>query len=245
MSVQLSIVRSQVRSYLDEATAADWNDTELDRMINQRYQRVISMVMTTYEDYYITTQTFNTVANQEEYTGDEGLPDDVFKIRRIEVNYDVTNTNSAPTRIFPLTNMDEVQRDLGLINGGNGLGSNVNGYYYSQGFAENFRLGIVPIPTKDGTDAGKIWYVQQQLDLIEDTDKINIPYPERYWHMIAEGATGDALRFGVQQSDEADKYDAKFDRGLILMQEELEDKNAEDYKSVIDVKGDLLDFSAI
>lgn len=245
MSVTLSTIRTQVRSYLDESTPADWTNTELDKLINQRYHRVISFVMTTYEDYYVTTDTFNITAAQEEYGISDGLPSDIFKLRRVEVTYNSTDANAAPTHVLPLVSMDAVNRDLGFRNAGLGLTVYTNSYYYTRGFGSAFKIGIIPIPNISGTNAGQIWYVQQQSDLSSDSDTINIPYPERYWHSIAEGAVADAFRFGVQESIEADKWDAKFDASVALMQQELEDKNADDYKAIIDVQGEILDFTSI
>ena len=61
--------------------------------------------------------------------------------------------------------------------------------------------------------------------------------------LVCYGATADALRFGQQDSPEADKFDAKFVAGILLMQEELEDKVAEEAKTVQDISGEFLDFT--
>lgn len=238
----LAVARSLTRSYLDEATASDWTNDELDKLLNQRYLRVATMVMTTYEDYYITTATFNVTANKQEYTSSDGIPTDIFKIRRVELNYDPDNTNSSPTRCVPLANVDAVRRDLGYQNAGIGLKTFSNAWYYRFGHSSNIALGFIPIPNKTGANAGKIWYVQQIPPLTQDAQTFNIPYVERYWNLIVEGAVGDGLRFGQQDSSEADRWDAKFDRGLILLQEELEDPQAEETKMVMDVSGEYLDF---
>lgn len=240
MAVSLSTIRTQVRGYLDETSASDWTNSELDVLINQRYHRVYSAVITVFEDYNITTSLINTVANQQEYSTSDSdpLPSDIFKIRRVEINYDTTNANSVYQRATPITNVDAIRVRLGESN----LGTNIfrnPAYYYLGG-----KLGFLPIPTQAGTDAIKLWYVKTATDLSSDSSTIDIPYPERYWNIITEGAVSDALRFGQQDSPEADKFDKKFIAGILLMQEELEDRIAEETKSVTDVSGENLDFSS-
>src|SRR3990167_6151195 len=88
---------TQIRSFLDETSAADWTDAELVLLINTAYHRVVTAVMTVYENYYLTTDQFNTTADQEEYDSDDGIATDIFKLRRVEVNYNVSDSNSAPT----------------------------------------------------------------------------------------------------------------------------------------------------
>lgn len=231
MAVTLSTIRTQVRSYLDEPTAADWTDVELNRLINQRYHRLFSAITTVFEDYRITFATADLVANQQEYT----LPADFFKIRRIEINYDISNSDSQNQKATPVSGVDGIRTQLGDTNGSTILRNPV---YYILGDT----IGFLPIPTKSGEEAIQMWYVPVLPDLTSDSSTVDIPYPERYYHVIAEGAAGDAYRFGEQNSSEADKYDSKFVAGVILMQEELEDRVADDSKFVIDVSGDPMDF---
>lgn len=238
----LTNVRTYVRSLLDETTAADWTNAELNRLINNRYHRVITAVINVYEDYYLTTDTFDSVEDQEEYGSSDGAPTDVFKVRRVELNYDVSSSSGAPTRCLPISTIDAVRRDLSYTNTGIGLQVYSNAHYYIYGYGSNFKIGFIPKPDKDGTNAIKIWYIKEVSDLSSDSDQLDIPYADRYWNLIAEGATGDALRFGQQDNDSADKFDIKFEQGLGIMQQELEDRVAEESKSVIDVTGEILDF---
>ena len=232
---------TQVRSFLDETSASDWTNVELNLLVNTAYHRVVTAVMTVYENYYLTTDYFNTTADREDYTSTDGIATDIFKIRRVEVNYDVSNANSAPTRCLPI-DMDEVRRDLGLVNANLGVASSSAAGYYTYGFESNFTIGIVPIPTKTGTNAGRIWYIPLTADLSADGTNLNIPFADRYWMVVCYGATADALRFGQQDSPEADKFDAKFVAGILLMQEELEDKVAEESKMVQDISGEFMNF---
>lgn len=243
MAKTLANVRTHVRSILDDSSQTDWTNTEIDRLINVRYHRLITGVMTVFEDYYLTTDLFNTTANQEEYGSADGVATDIFKIRRVEVNYDISSSTNAPTRMLPMSvGIDAVRRDLGFQNAGIGLHVMSGGQYYTYGFGSNFTIGLIPIPDKTGTGAGKIWYIPNIADLSSDSDNINIPYADRYYILIAEGAAGDLLRFGQQEMESADKFDIKFEAGVAKMMEELEDKIAEETKSVMDVTGEYTDF---
>lgn len=232
MSKTLANIRTLVRGYLDETSPSDWTDAELNVLINQRYHRVHTAVIDVFEDYKITTSFDNLIANQQEYT----LPTDLFKVKRVEVNYDISNSNSTFQKAAPLTALDSVRTRLAETN----IGSNIirNPVYYVTGTS----IGFLPIPTSSGTSAIKYWYIPVLSDLSADASTIDIPYPDRYYHLIAEGATADALRFGEQSTIEADKFDQKFVAGVLLMQEELEDRVADDSKFVIDVSGDPLEF---
>ena len=245
MAKVLSEVRSLVRSFLDETTAADWSNAELNSLINTKYHEVRTMVVTTFEDYYMTTDLFDTIANRQEYTSAHGVPTDVFKIRRVELNYDTGATSGAPTRMLPIHNFDAVRRDLALTNSGIGLKTNGNSLYYSYGFRSNFTIGFIPIPTNSDTDAVKIWYIQEATDLSSDSSDVNIPYADKNYIHIVYGATADALRFGGQATSEAERFESLYKAGLDKMQEELEERDAQDTKTVLDFSGDSLDFSSV
>jgi len=232
MAVTKLQIRTNVRSFLDEVSEADWTDTELDYFINQAYHEVASSVMETFEDYYMSEPTFSdSVEDQQEYV----LPTDFHKIRRVEINYDTTNDDSNYQRALP-SNIDEVRGRL--ENTDFLIGNSRNPVYYLVGD----RIGFLPILNENGTDAIKILYIKEIADMDEDTDEIDIPYPERYYKLIVLRATADALRKGQQESTEADKLDSKFDRGLEKMKRELEDRISEEGKTVIDISDDILEF---
>jgi hypothetical protein len=242
MAKTLIQARTAVRSFLDETTQSDWNDSELNTYINSRYHEIFTKVIGVFEDYYLTTTTFATIANQQEYGSTDGAPTSVYKIRRVELNYDVSNTGGSPTRCLPIPNFDSIRRDLGQVNSSTGIGASNSAGYYSYGFGSNFKIGFVPIPDKDGSSAIKLWYIQQVSDLTADSSVFNIPYVDRYWLLIAKGATADALRQGQQDRKEVDNLESYFNAGLEKMEEELSGRIAEESKGVMDVSGEYLDF---
>src|SRR3990167_5976675 len=102
MAKSLLNIRTQVRSFLDEVTAADWTNAELNVLINAAYHKVYSGVVDVFEDYApISKANTTTVASQQEYS----LPSDFLKMRRVEINYS-TASGSVASRAVPI-NMDD------------------------------------------------------------------------------------------------------------------------------------------
>jgi hypothetical protein len=231
MSKTLLVLRNDVRHYLDENTEADWLDSDLTRIINKHYQRVATAAMETFENYYITESTTDTDEDVQEYE----LPSDFWKMRRVEINYNIADADSTFSRALPI-DLDQVRGNLENTN----TGVNVlrNPTYYLQGNIIGFR----PIPDAIGDEAIKIWYVKQVPDMTLDTDTIDIPYPDRYYGIITKAAAAEALRKGQQEPVEAKRLEDEAQADIDRMKRELEDRVAEESKMVIDVSGESLDF---
>lgn len=243
MAKTLANLRSQTRMYLDEATTDDWTTAETDVEINAGYHEVATSAMDAYEEYYVKTANFDSVANQQEYDTTDGIPSDIYKIRRLEINYDVDNSNSIARRARPVR-MDSVLRDLG--NSALGITVYRNPAYFIYGSstgASGLKIGLIPEPTKAGTNAFKIWYVPFIADMASSTDNPNIPYPDRYAKLISLYAASQLLRKGQQEEAVAAQYLDDFEKGLMKMKRELEGRIDDDSKSVIDVKGEDVDFT--
>jgi len=227
----LTQLRLDTRMLLDESTAADFTAAQVDSAINYAYQGLITAVMTTYEDFYLTTDTIDSVADQQEYGESESLATDIFKIRRVQINYDSSSSN--PRRAKQMIFDELADRDLGSTN----IGSTSFPRYYVYGFGSNIKIGFLPIPPTAISDAIKVWYVQIQDDLSAAGDEINIPYQDRYGHLIGYGAAADLLSKGQQEESASTKYRTIYEMGLDKMQRELEDRKADGSKGVIDVIG--------
>ena len=231
MAKTLENIRDQVRSFLDEPIAADWTDAELNTLINQKYHEVYSSVINVYEEYATLKEaTTSVVADQQEYN----LPSDFLKMRRVEVYYD-DDSDATPKRALPIP-LDQVRRDLANEN----IGVKIiqNPLYYLRGDC----IGLLPIPDETRSAGFRIWYYATVSDLSDNDSTIDLPYSDRDWMLIAYGATADALRFGQQEVGEADRFDEKYERGIKLMQESLEDRISEEYKGIVDVRNESLDF---
>lgn len=232
MAKTLLTIRNDVRHYLDESTQADWLDADLNRIINKNYHRVVTSVIDVFEDYYLTEATADIVADQQEYA----LPSDFYKMRRVEINYDIDSSNSSFSRCLPM-NIDQVRYNLGNANIGVKILRNPS--YYIQGDL----IGFIPIPTTAGDEAIKIWYIKQKTDLVEDTDTIDIPYPDRYFGIISKATAAESLRKGQQETVEGERLEMEAQNDLERMKRELEDRVAEEAKRTIDTSGMNLDFS--
>ncbi len=240
MAKTVSQIRLAVRDQLDEPTVSNWTDTRLNVVINQRYQKVYTAQTLVERDYNISVSpVINAVINQQEYQTSDGLPTDIFKIRRVEINYNSSDSvNSANQRAYPLYTIEQV-RDR-LNNTSIGIASQTYthpNYYYIGG-----KLGFIPIPDRAATF--QIWYYPILPDLVNDSDTVNIFYPDRYYWPIVLGAAADALRFGQVESTDADKLDAKAEAETAKMQEEMNDRLADEYVGVTDVTAGPLDFGS-
>src|SRR3990167_7059362 len=225
-------ILSNIRTILDEATATRWTNAEVQLETNNGYQEVVTAVMETFEDYYLTQATTSLVADQQEYQ----LPSDFFKVRRVEVNYDASNSDSIPQRALPV-NMDEVRRDLGNQTIGVSF-IRKPGYYLSHD-----NIGIIHVPPEASTNGLKIWYIRYVTNESSfGATKPDIPYPDRYAKLIVLYGAGQLLRKGQIEETSAARYLAEFEIGLEKMKRQLEDRTAEESKQVIDISGESVAF---
>lgn len=233
MSKTLTVLRQQTRTYLDEATTADWTDVEVDREINVAYMKVYTAVVGVFEDYYSTKATASTVADQQEYS----LPTDFYKARRVEINYTTSIADSVARRAIPVS-LDAVLRDLG--DSSSGVTVLRTPCYYIRGSL----IGFLPVPTETGSAAITLWYVKQISELSSASDTIDIPFPDRYYDAIALQAAATLLRKGQQEEVVAARYlqEAKDLRDQMMA--ELEDRTADHTKQVEDLIGDDIDFTS-
>lgn len=232
MSKTLAQLRAHTRTYLDEITQDDWTDTEVDREVNIAYFKVYTAVVNVFEDYYSTKTTLATVANQQEYA----LPTDLYKIRRVEINYQPSINGSIAKRAIPVS-MDSVLRDLG--NSALGISVYRNPAYYRRGDY----FGFIPVPTESGADMITLWYIGTISELSSDSDTIHIPFADRYYDTIALEAAGTLLRKGQQEEAAAKMYLQDAETRRQQMQVELKDSISDDNMGIVDTVGDDIDFS--
>lgn len=232
MAKSLANLQAQTRTYLDESSQADWTDTEVTREINAKYMEVYTAVISVYEEYYSDRSTADSVADQQEYA----LPSDVYKLRRVEIKYNPSNSNDLFRRAKPIS-IDSVNRDLG--NSSLGITVYRNPAYYVRGNI----IGFIPVPTESGDENIVLWYIKQVPELSATTDTIDIPFPDRYGQLISLGAAAVLLRKGQQEEVVASKYFSDFEDGIEKMKLELEDRVADDVKMIVDTQGLQMDMS--
>ncbi len=231
MAKTFANIKAQARTYLDESSQADWKDDEVEREVNNGYQEVVTAVLEVYEDYYLSNTTIDLVENQQEYGTSDSVPSDIFKFRRVEVNYQaVSSTNSIFYKALALT-IDDVRTRLNDAT--SGVYSETAPMYYTYGFDSNTKVGLLPVPPRDEASGVKIWYIPYVADLTGDTDTFNIPYADRYAALIGKYAAAVLLRKGQQEEGAASRLMQEFIADLARMKQQLEDHVADDGKHII------------
>lgn len=235
----LQNLNDRTRMFLDEAVAADWTDPQVTVENNLAYHQVITAVISVWEEFYVTTSTFTTVSNQQEYTSANGVPTNIFKIRRLELNYSPSNAGSVGQLCLPI-NIDSVRQNL--TNSATSVSVLNNAAYYLLGSETSPIIGFLPFPAHGGANAAKIWYIPIQSDLVNTSDTVLIPYADRYYHIISLIAAAQLLRKGQQEEAASAKYLQDADIGLERMKNELIDRKASDSKYIVDVLSEVTSF---
>lgn len=241
MAKQLQDLKPEVRSYLDEAVAADWTDAEVLRSINRAYHDVIGFVIEDYEQYYETTTPFQyaLVANTQEYTIDSSL----IKTTRVEINYNPTTTGSTASRALAIR-MEEIGRNLGNTNS---VGSTFSTGYYLHGPIGAQKIGFIPVPLVSDTTGHSIsvWGIALPNDLADDADNVNIPHADRFAYLVSLKAAAQMLRKGQQEEAAASRYMAEYRQGIIDMMTALSSRQADGINGITDSLLEDLDFEAL
>lgn len=210
MAKQLQDIQTEARIYLDEATAADWLDSEVTIAINRSYHETASFVMEVYESFYETTSPFTYAlqANVQEYLIDSSL----IKVTRVEINYNPTVSGSTASRALAIK-MDEMRRNLGNTNS---VGSSFSTGYYVHGSIGSQYIGFVPVPLSSDTTGKSIsvWGIALPTDLVKSTDNVNIPYADRFAYLVSLRAAAQLLRKSQQEEAAAARYMQEYRQGV-------------------------------
>lgn len=175
-------------------------------------------VVTTYEDYYKTLVTTSLIEDQQEYA----TPDDMYKLKRLEAKYDADDDYVKVRRYsfdqnrlgYDTTTYSATNRPLADLSG-------------------NF-IRLLPIPSETVADGLRLIYIAIATTLVDDTDRIDIPFEDRYAQHIVYGACSMLLSKGQQEEDVATKYETQFQVGLEKMKTELEDRFCDGAKMIED-----------
>lgn len=241
MAKQLQDLETETRTYLDEATQADWLDTEVDTAINRAYHDTCSFVMETYEQFYeVTTPfTYAVQANVQEYLIDPSL----IKVTRVEINYNPTVSGSQSSRALAVK-MDEILRNL--ANTDSPPNSFASGYYLHGPLGSQY-IGFVPVPISSDTTGKSIsvWGIALPTDLVNDTDNVNIPYADRFSYLVSLKAAAQLLRKGQQEEAAASNYINEYRAGCIDLMTFLKDRQADNGWYIEDTTMDDIDFEVL
>lgn len=242
MAKLLSDLQAVTRQYLDEASALNWTNTDVNYDINFSYHWLIGKVINVYEKFYETTSAFNyaIVANQQEYAIDSSL----IKVTRVEIDYNNGGSETKAARAVPV-NSDEIRGNLGNQNN---AGSFFAAGYYLHGNIGSQNIGFIPIPSTGDSGANKsiwVWGIQMPGDLVNTTDNVNIPYADNFSQIICKRAAGQLLRKGQQEEAAGARYIAEATIEATEMQEFLKDRIGDDGTYIIDSAIEQIDFSTL
>lgn len=226
MSKTRAQLRTHARMFLDEVSEADWSDSQINTELNYAYMEVYTAVIETYEDYYKTDLTASFSASTASYA----LPDDFFKVRRLEVRmYSTDEYVKATPYSFDQIGTAVDTTSLGLL---------MRPIYELSGSY----LRILPLPPSDTTGGYRLTYIAQATEMDDDNDTINIPFPDRYGKLVVKGAVSQLLSKGQQEEVVASKYFDEFQIGLEKMKNELKLRYADGVAMVQDTLGGYNDF---
>ena len=99
MSTSLSDLRTRVRDFIDESTAARWTNAELNRYINQGIYFVQGQIQQASDTYFTRVE----VATAAAGTYELGLPSDIWgnKLRSLQFYEQSTVATGTPYRVEP------------------------------------------------------------------------------------------------------------------------------------------------
>lgn len=153
----LSQLIADVRSHLDEATAAQWSDAEITRWLNEGQRDVARRT-----EVLQATATIPVTAGQQNYVA----PADMLRIHRVE------HTNTGDPTIWALEYrdwhaMDQVWWSQQAVTQARPV------WYTLWGFPPNVNIVLYPKPHTNGSL--KVFYYKLPADLVNPTDTTQLP----------------------------------------------------------------------
>lgn len=229
-AVTLTQLRARARELADMVNSQFITDTadSLDQWINEGAQKLHDLYVQAYgEDYVEKSAALTTVANQTDYA----LPADFYKLLGIEL--------PIAGKMRKLTLYNRAER--------NGISDQVSLYSQLQLPRYKLSMGVVRLlPAPGSVLVGKIWYSPllqvTKADtsvinlLVDGTDTINFPNgAERYVIMYA------ARKAKLKQEDDVRDITADLEAEEQKLQVLIEERNAAEPKSAVDVEAVDLD----
>lgn len=191
--------------------------TEVKANLNRAYHKIANRIASLGQDFYYREAKADLVADQSLY----GLPTDMRKLERIEIDYSESGTRRKATRI-----------DRNAINDPTMTFSQDRPHYAITG--NMFELFPTPTAGTTGATSGHygihIWYLEAVTDMTNNSDEPSLP--DVYQDLPIEYAVAKAKeRQGL--IEEASEYKGEFYNEISRLEEELIERNEDDGSSVI------------
>jgi hypothetical protein len=178
----LSTIQAKIRYLLGELTSSTYSDTDINRAINNYYQKAVALAMEKMGKWDVNGEiaTTNLVASQQDYS----LPTDLLYLSRVEANF----SNGTYTW-DKIESIDERQYSPALSN------NSINGSSDWFLLTDNSIFFQNPVETSV-TNGLKIWYTSEVTALSGGTDTVTIP--EHVTDYLVYGA---CLEYAIRTND--------------------------------------------
>jgi len=176
-SASSSLGLRNVARFLTNTNTATYSDADLNASINMYQALFCNEILESMDgwDFQGEIATADMVNGQQEYT----FPNDILKIKRIELSYDGTNWYRAEQ--FDVNQRMEATDSASIKRNFDQSKPYVD-------FMDN-SLMLYPIPQADSTGGIKIWYEKELDNLVSDTDEPK--FCKAYHKGLAYGAAKD------------------------------------------------------
>ena len=156
----LSELRTRARRLADAVGNNFFSDAEVDDYINTGLGELHDILVTKFEDYYVSSISFNLTADTSEYTLSAIGLNNLYKLMGIDLAQG-SETVRVPRYSFQERNTYKSSQALYSDRG------HTNHRYSLTGNKLNF------IPTPTSTDAVTVWYVPKFVKLVNDSDSVD------------------------------------------------------------------------
>lgn len=164
MATTLSDLRTRARQRADMVNSQFISDSELTSFINASYAELYDLLIQTYEDYFVSSETF-TLASSD--AGVRALPSDFYKLKGVD--YDL---NGSYVTLYPY---DWNTRNLRQQSVSSLYRRDFDLSYRVMG--SNLRLE----PRDNATGSFQLWYVPSYTALSADSDTVDSNITRNNW----------------------------------------------------------------
>lgn len=202
-------LRQLVSYWADDLQQTYFTPTQINRFLNNAQRETQKLLLGAGNEFYTICKITTCVINQRDYI----MPEDFYKLNRIEIIASGTAPNESVVRLNPIT---PNQRDLVTYNVGT-----PNVYYFQKN-----RIIILPAP--DNTYTLRMFYSYKVMDMVLDTDVPDCPEP--YQEFIAVLATIDCF---LKDGRDASALIEKRDYYMNMFKADAAQRNVDESRTVI------------
>lgn len=155
LTVELQDLRLEARQRADQVNSGFVLDPELNSFINASMRELYDLLVSTYQDYYLSSADTSLVAGTDTYS----LPSDFYKLRGIDLLINGSATNFVTLEQFNFGERSSVDSTIVL---------NYDSARRLQYIIQGSNVRFLPQPSS--TDTYKMWYIPVSTTLVNDTD---------------------------------------------------------------------------